>query len=228
MFIRIIIPLMSGNGSSQIFSVAACTLYTVPYTEHCTLHTALRSLLHIIGFEKRLKKTEETYHISRMSLSILQMGKQRTRDRNLVINRLDAKLSLVSVSISYDGGVKFEGVSTFGISATDSTQHSIFAFEIDLLKECSFDPCKIGAVAISKLARDNLKIQGIELNPENCEVFLVTHLQKNIAKTGAAHPKYRVTFIPINSGTDFTPGQSLEQPETFRRMSNFFSERLWK
>ena len=32
-----------------------CTLYTV----HCTLHTALRSLQHIIGFEKRLKRTME-------------------------------------------------------------------------------------------------------------------------------------------------------------------------
>ena len=71
-----------------------------------------------------------------MALSILQMGKQRTRDRNLILKRLDTELGLVSVSISYDGGVKFEGISTCGISATDSTQHKVFAFMDDLTEEC--------------------------------------------------------------------------------------------
>lgn len=157
-----------------------------------------------------------------MALSILQMGKQRTRDKNLILKRLDTELGLVSVSISYDGGVKFEGISTCGISATDSTQHKVFAFIVDLEEECPYDPCKIGAVELSSLARDYMKSQGIKLSPENYEVFLVSHLQKNIAKPGAAHPKYRAIVNPITLNADFTPGQSVEEPKTITRMPHFF------
>ena len=149
------------------------------------------------------------------------MAKQRTRDRTLMVKRLDTNQSLISVSISYDGGIKYDEIPTCGISSTDSTQHRLFALEIDLAEECPFDPCKIGAVEMSNLARDYMKSQGVELNPESYEVFMVSPLQKNLAGPKAVRPKYRAVVNPMDLNADFTPGQSLEEPGTFRRMPHF-------
>ena len=75
-----------------------------------------------------------------MELSILQLGRQRTKDRAKVIARLNTYLSKLSVSISYDGALKFSDVVTCGISSTDTTQHKIFAFECDIEHECPIEP----------------------------------------------------------------------------------------
>lgn len=46
--------------------------------------------------------------------------------------KLGKQLSSLSVSIRYDGGVKYDDVLTCGISSTDSTQQIIFAMESDI------------------------------------------------------------------------------------------------
>jgi hypothetical protein len=157
-----------------------------------------------------------------MTLSVLQLTKQRTKDRSMVTKRLDTNLNLVSTSISHDGGVKFSGEFTCGIFAQDSTQHKMFIVEVDLEEECPFDPCRLGMVEICDMAREYIRGQGIEMLATKYDAYLVSHIQKDLAGEANIRPKYRAVVHRVDSNSFFTPGQSLEQPDVFRRMPHIF------
>jgi hypothetical protein len=161
-----------------------------------------------------------------MPLSVLQMAKQRTRDRKIVTTKLERQLSSLNVTISYDGGMKYENVLSCGISSCDSTQHNIFALEIDLEEECPRDPCQLNAGEVAELAREYMKSQGTSLNPDTYEVYVVTHLQQNVAGPKAKHPKYRSIINKLDSNLIFTPGTSVEESAIFERMPHFFFSKV--
>lgn len=157
-----------------------------------------------------------------MALSVLQLTKQRTKDRSAVTKRLETNLNLLSISISYDGGIKFSGEFTCGIFAQDSTQHKMFVLEVDLEEECPFDPCRLGMPEICNMAREYMRGQGIEMLATKYEAYLVSHIQKDLAGEANIRPKYRAVVNRADNNSYFTPGQSLEQPEVFRRMPHIF------
>ena len=73
----------------------------------------------------------------------MQMSRQRTKDSAELNASLDIDLAKLSVSISYDGGIKFDGVITCGISSTDTTQHMLFVSDVNIETECLVEPCTL-------------------------------------------------------------------------------------
>lgn len=149
------------------------------------------------------------------------MSRQKTRDRNMVIADLNVNLDKISVSISYDGGMKYENIITCGISGTDTTQHRIFAFEVSIEDECPIGPSQLTIVEVGELARSYLKTKGIDLTPEKYNMFVVSALQKDVAKQGAANAKYRA-IVNVPDNQLFVPGPSAADPRSAERMPHFF------
>lgn len=149
------------------------------------------------------------------------MSRQRTKDRAKVTAALDLDLPKLSISISYDGGIKFDGVITCGISSTDTTQHRIFAFEINIETECPVEPCTLSVEEVAELARAYMRSKGVDLPSDKYNTFLVSPLQKDVAKQGAANAKYRAI---VNTPADevFSPGVSASDTCSGRRMPHFF------
>lgn len=156
-----------------------------------------------------------------MEPSIVQMSRQRTKDRAKITAALDIDLPKLSISISYDGGLKFDGVITCGISSTDTTQHRLFAFEIDIETECPVEPCSLSVEEVAELAREYMRSKGVDLPSDRYNTFLISPLQKDVAKQGAANAKYRaIVTSPTNEV--FSPGTSASDTCSSRRMPHFF------
>ena len=92
------------------------------------------------------------------------MSRQRTKDRAKVTASLDTDLPKLSVSISYDGGMKYDGVITCGISSTDTTQHRLFAFEVNIETECPVEPCTLSVKDLTDLAKAYMRTKGVDLH----------------------------------------------------------------
>lgn len=159
-----------------------------------------------------------------MELSILQLGRQRTKDRAKVIARLNTYLSKLSVSISYDGALKFSDVVTCGISSTDTTQHKIFAFECDIEHECPIEPYVLTVIEVAELARNYLRSKAIDCPSDKYIVFLVSPLQKDIKQGDKLNAKYRA-IVNIPSNEKFSPGLSPSDPGSTTRMPHIFFAR---
>lgn len=136
---------------------------------------------------------------SKMELLIVQGTKQQTRDRTAVMRKLVANSKLLTVSISYDGGKKYDKVLTCGIPTTDFSQHKMFVLKLNIEDECPHDPCQLSFVDLCLLAREYMLSQGVELTTATCDAFLGTAHQKDIAKPNEADPKYRAVLNVVKS-----------------------------
>jgi hypothetical protein len=45
--------------------------------------------------------------------------------------------------MSYDGAIKYANTNTCGISSTDTTEHRLFALEVNLEDECPVEPTEL-------------------------------------------------------------------------------------
>lgn len=149
------------------------------------------------------------------------MSRQKTKDRSMVIADLNLNLDKLSVSISYDGGLKYDNVITCGISSTDTTQHRIFALEVSIEDECPIGPLTLSIIEVGELARSYMRTKGVELFPDKYHMFVVSALQKDVSKPGAANAKYRAVVDLPNNQT-FIPGPSATNPCSLQRMPHFF------
>ena len=75
----------------------------------------------------------------------------RDERQGKMIDVLNCALSKLSISVSYDGGLMYDGRITCDISSTDTTQHMLFAFEVDIEEECPIDP---STLTIEEAAED--------------------------------------------------------------------------
>jgi hypothetical protein len=115
-----------------------------------------------------------------MEPSVIQMGKQRTRDRNMLIADLNNNLSKLSISVSFDGGMMFSYKFSCGISAQDTTQHRIFLFDVNIEDECPIGPPQLIISEVGELARSSMKTKGIDLPIDTFNIFVVSPLQQDV------------------------------------------------
>ena len=158
---------------------------------------------------------------NKMEPSIVLMSRQRTKDRSKITTILDADLYKLSVSISYDGGFMYDGAITCGISSTDTTQHRLFAFDVSIEDECPVEPSILDIDEVAELARSYMRTKGVDLPAEKYNTFLVSPLQKDVSKKGAANAKYRAIVTAPNHEV-FTPGLSASNPSSNQRMPHIF------
>jgi hypothetical protein len=104
------------------------------------------------------------------------MSRPRTKDRAKVTASLVIDPPKLSVSISHDGGIKFDGVITCEISSTDTTQHRLFAFEVNIEIKCPLEPCTLSVEDLSDLARAYTRTKGVDLPVDKYDAFLVSPL----------------------------------------------------
>ena len=99
----------------------------------------------------------------------------------------------------------YDGRITCGISSTDTTQHRLFAFEVDIEEECPIEPSILTIGEVAELARAHMRSKNIDLPAEKYNTFVVSARQQNVTKDGAANAKYRaVVYVPTN--VVFAPG----------------------
>ena len=162
-----------------------------------------------------------------MELSALQLLRQKTKDRNSVIANLDANLSKLNISISYDGAIKYEGVITCGISSTATTQHRLFTFEVDMEDECPVVPTELTISEVGELSRTHMRSKGIDLPSDKYDLYLVSPLQKDISQPGKTNAKYRAIVSLPTFEEIFIPGTSTTDTKSLRRMPHlFFGKKL--
>ena len=124
------------------------------------------------------------------------MSRHKTKDKDKVIADLNQYLARVSISISYDGGILFDGVITCEISSTDTTQHSMFTLAVSIEDECPIAPHTLTITEVGDFARSHMRTKGIDLSVEKYNLWVVSPLQIDVAKPGAANAKYRrVPFV---------------------------------
>lgn len=99
--------------------------------------------------------------------------------------------------------------------------HRLFAFEVNIETECPVEPCTLSVEDLTDLARAYMRTKDVDLPIEKYDAFLVSPLQKDVAKQGAANARYRAI---VNTPADevFTPGISASDPCSTRRMPHFF------
>jgi hypothetical protein len=158
-----------------------------------------------------------------MDPSIIQLSRQKTKDRNGVITHLDANLNKLSISMSYDGAIKYANTITCGISSTDTTQHRLFALEVNLEEEYPVEPTELTLAEVGELSRTYLRSKGIDLPKDQYDLYIVSPLQKNVAKALATHAKYRAIVTLPTCHEIFIPGTSISDPNSLRRMPHVFS-----
>ena len=118
---------------------------------------------------------------------MIQMAKQRTRDRNLLIADLDSNLAKLSISISFDGGMMFEKIFSCGISSQDTTQHRIFNCNVSIVDECPIGPTQLTIIEVGDLAKSYMKGKGIDLTSDKYAMFVVSPLQQDVRKANTTN-----------------------------------------
>lgn len=156
-----------------------------------------------------------------MKPSVMQSAKGRTRDRNLLIAELETNLSMLSITISCDGAVKYDGVFTCGISTTDTTKHRIFNLSVDIEEECPLDPRKLSIQEVGEIAREYMRSKGIILSIDKYTLYIVTEQQKDVSKPGAINGKYRAN-IKRPTIEELIPGVSKTESRSLQRMPHIF------
>ena len=156
-----------------------------------------------------------------MEPSVIQMGKQRTRDRNILLADLNLNLSKLSISVSFDGGMMFNKKFSCGISASDTTQHRIFLFDVNIEDECPIGQPQLTIFEVGELARSYMKTKGIDLPIDKFNMFVVSPLQQDVKRDGTTNPKYRAIVFEPN-GEVYTPGYSAADPCSLQRMPHLF------
>ena len=91
-----------------------------------------------------------------MEPSVIQLGKQRKQDRNIPLADLNLNLSKLLISVSFDGGMMFNKKLSSGISASDTTQHRIFLFDVNTEDECPIGQPQLTITELGELARSKM------------------------------------------------------------------------
>ena len=152
---------------------------------------------------------------------MIQMAKQRTRDRNMLIADLNNNLAKLSISVSFDGGMMYDKKFSCGISSQDTTQHRIFVFDVNIEDECPIGPTQLTINEVGELARSYMKSKGIDLTSDKFTMFVVSPLQQDVRKEGTTNPKYRAIVFEPKEET-FIPGPSAANPCSLQRMPHVF------
>lgn len=153
------------------------------------------------------------------------MSRQKTKDRAKILAVLNDAVSKLSVSVSYDGGLMYDGRITCGISSTDTTQHRLFVFVVDIEEEYPLDPSILTIADVAELARSVMREKYIDLHVEKCNTFVVSSVQQNVAKEGAANAKYRAV-VTVPTVEVFVPGTKSNPCADTRMPHILFSKKI--
>ena len=95
----------------------------------------------------------------------------------------------------------------------------MFALVVSIEDECLIVPHTLTITEVGDFARAHMRTKGVDLSVEKYNLWVVSPLQKDVAKPGAAYyAKYRAIVMASKITDIFTPGVSASDPCSFRRM----------